>query len=308
VIGRGANERATPQLNDMQRSAMLDFWTVYEDHYEELQRELEKAASTDPVLQSVIHQVPQHVRDEQNRLSFELTRKALVDSEWEPWLENLQEQGGAYAAMGVSIPSWFRIVSDFRRLLRPSLRQVYANDRDRLAAAIEAMENFTDLALSEIATAYLHSREELIIQQQEAIRDLSTPVLQLRQGLLLLPIVGMMDSHRARQLTTQLLHSIRAQRAKIVVLDLTGVPTVDSAVANHLMQTVQAARLLGAKGIVTGLSAENAQTLVRLGASLSGLNTLGDLQDGIEEADRLLGYHLIRETGWVPPSNGTAGD
>ena len=78
------------------------------------------------------------------------------------------------------------------------------------------------------------------------------------------------------------------------MLDLTGVPAVDSAVANHLMQTVQAARLLGARGILTGLSAENAQTLARLGVDLSSLNTLGDLQDGIEEADRLLGYRMVR--------------
>jgi rsbT co-antagonist protein RsbR len=155
------------------------------------------------------------------------------------------------------------------------------------------MEAFADVALFEIARAYLSSREQLIRRHQQAILEISTPVLQIRPGLLILPLIGMIDSQRARNLTDQLLLNIRARRAKIVVLDLTGVPAVDSAVANHLMQTVQAARLLGARGIVTGLSAENAQTLVRLGVNLGGLTTLGDLEDGIKLAERYLGYRLV---------------
>ena len=137
--------------------------------------------------------------------------------------------------------------------------------------------------------------ERTIRDQAEAIRKLSTPVLQVRDGLLAIPIIGQIDSYRARQLTEQMLERIRASRAKVVVLDITGVPIVDSAVANHLVQTVQAARLLGARVIVTGVSADNAQTLVRIGVDLSRLHTTGDLQSGIREANRLLGRGL----GWV---------
>jgi rsbT co-antagonist protein RsbR len=103
------------------------------------------------------------------------------------------------------------------------------------------------------------------------------------------------DSHRASQLTQQLLQRIRTDRAKVVVMDITGVPTVDSAVANHLIQAVQASRLMGATVIVTGLSAEVSQTLVRLGVDLSKVQTVGDLQEGIEEADQLLGYERLRK-------------
>jgi len=91
-----------------------------------------------------------------------------------------------------------------------------------------------------------------------------------------------------------LLRAIRANRAKVVVVDITGVGAVDSKVANHLVQTVAASRLMGATVIITGLSAEVAQTLVTLGVDLAKLNTVGDLQGGLEEAERLLGYEVVQ--------------
>ena len=115
-------------------------------------------------------------------------------------------------------------------------------------------------------------------------------MLQVRERLLILPIIGVLDGQRARQLTEQLLRGIRANRAKVVVIDITGVPTIDSTVANHLVQTVDASRLMGASVIITGLSPEIAQTLVTLGVELGKVNAVGDLQGGIEEAERLLGY------------------
>ena len=98
---------------------------------------------------------------------------------------------------------------------------------------------------------------------------------------------------RARQLTEQLLRGIRTNRAKVVVIDITGVPVMDANVANHLVQTVEATRLLGATVIITGLSPEIAQTLVTIGVDLGKMNTVGDLQGGIEEAERLLGYKVV---------------
>jgi len=115
----------------------------------------------------------------------------------------------------------------------------------------------------------------------------------VRERLLILPIIGIIDPQRARQLTEQLLRGIRVNRAKVVVIDITGVPAMDASVANHLVQTVEASRLLGATVIVTGLSAEIAQTLVNIGVDLGKMNTVGDLQGGIEEAERLLGYKVL---------------
>ena len=151
-----------------------------------------------------------------------------------------------------------------------------------------ALKKVAFFDLSMLVDAMMTDREQTILRQQEAIRELSTPVLQVRERLLILPIIGLLDSHRAKQLTDGLLQAIRAHRAKVVVMDLTGVSMVDSKVANHLIQTVAAARLMGATVIVTGLSADVAQSLVTLGVDLSGLDTMGDLQGGIEEAERIL--------------------
>jgi rsbT co-antagonist protein RsbR len=151
---------------------------------------------------------------------------------------------------------------------------------------------FFDIAITMDVLSF--ERERVIRQQQEAIRELSTPVLQIRDRLLLLPIIGLIDTHRARLITESLLHSIRANRAKVVVMDVTGVATIDSKVADHLLQTVSAARLMGAVVIVTGLSSDVAQSLVGLGIDVAKFNTVGDLQGGLVEAEHLLGYRVVR--------------
>jgi rsbT co-antagonist protein RsbR len=153
---------------------------------------------------------------------------------------------------------------------------------------------FFDIGL--IIDILVAERERTISAQQEAIRELSTPALQLREHLLILPIIGVVDSVRARQLTDNMLQAIRVNRAKVVVMDITGVAAVDSKVANHLIQTIAAARLMGAKVIVTGLSANVAQSLVSLGIDLGTVETVGDLQGGLELAERNLGYKVVRQS------------
>jgi rsbT co-antagonist protein RsbR len=151
---------------------------------------------------------------------------------------------------------------------------------------------FFDIAI--IVDTLIAERQRTISVQQEAIRELSTPILQLRDGLLILPVIGVIDTQRARQLTNALLEAVRSRRARVVVMDVTGVAAVDTKVANHLIQTMSAARLMGAAVIVTGLSAEVAQTLVMLGVDLDEFDTIGDLEGGIDRAERLLGYSVVR--------------
>jgi rsbT co-antagonist protein RsbR len=149
---------------------------------------------------------------------------------------------------------------------------------------------FFDIAL--IIDVLIFERERLIRRQEEAIRELSTPVLQVRQGLLMIPVIGLIDSYRASLITEGMLRAIRKTRARVVVMDVTGVATIDSRVANHILQTVTAARLMGAQIIVTGLSSDVAQSLAALGIELSKLITVADLQGGLERAERLLGYRV----------------
>jgi rsbT co-antagonist protein RsbR len=195
---------------------------------------------------------------------------------------------------GVETDEVLGIVLLLRDVLARSLFSKYQSDFTLLNRVLDAYEPAANRIANTVGVNFVQERERIIRQQQEAIRELSTPVLQVRERLLILPIIGVLDSQRARQLTEQLLRGIRANRAKVVVIDITGVPTIDSTVANHLVQTVEASRLMGANVIITGLSSEIAQTLVTIGVDLSKVNAVGDLQGGIEEAERLLGYEVIR--------------
>src|SRR5467141_1438019 len=195
---------------------------------------------------------------------------------------------------GVETDEVVGIVLLLRDVLARSLFAKYQTDFQLLNRILDAYEPAANRIASTVGVGFVQERERIIRQQQEAIRELSTPVLQVRDRLLILPIIGVIDPQRARQLTEQLLRGIRNNRAKVVVIDITGVPSVDSTVANHLVQTVDASRLMGATVSVTGLSSEIAQTLVTIGVDLTKMKTVGDLQGGIEEAERLLGYKVSR--------------
>ncbi|HEY3631410.1 MAG TPA: STAS domain-containing protein [Jatrophihabitantaceae bacterium] len=195
---------------------------------------------------------------------------------------------------GVETDEVLGIVLLLRDVLARSLFEKYQSDGGLLNRLLDAYEPAANRIAATVGVSFVQERERVIRQQQEAIRELSTPVLQVRERLLILPIIGVLDGQRARQLTEQLLRAIRSNRAKVVVIDITGVPEIDSTVANHLVQTVDASGLMGASVIITGLSSEIALTLVTIGVDLSKMNAVGDLQGGIEEAERLLGYEVSR--------------
>jgi rsbT co-antagonist protein RsbR len=194
---------------------------------------------------------------------------------------------------GVETDEVVGIVLLLRDVLARSLFGKYQHNLNKLNRVLDAYEPAANRIANTVAVGFVQERERVISQQQEAIRELSTPVLQVRERLLILPIIGIMDPHRARQLTEQLLRGIRTNRARVVVIDITGVAAMDAAVANHLVQTVEASRLLGADVIVTGLSPEIAQTLVNIGVDLGKMKTMGDLQGGIEVAEQSLGYKVV---------------
>lgn len=191
---------------------------------------------------------------------------------------------------GVETHEVLGIVLLLRDVLARSLFVNYQHDTKLLNPILDAYEPAANSIAVTVGVSFVEERERVIREQQEAIRELSTPVLQVRDRLLILPIIGVLDTQRARQLTEQLLAAIQSQRAKVVVIDITGVATIDLGVANHLVQTVEAARLMGASAIITGLSSKIAQTVVDLGVDLTMMRTVGDLEGGLEEAERLLGY------------------
>ena len=196
--------------------------------------------------------------------------------------------GAVHEEIGLDVKWYLGAYSRYLRIVAERIFQAFGDDRMAALRAYLSLEKLVFLDIGLAVDTYIHQRERTIVAQEAAIRELSTPVLRVREGMLILPIIGLIDGQRARQLTQQLLRAIRETRARVVVVDVTGVPTIDTHVANHLVQAVDASRLMGAVAIVSGLSAEVAQTLVALGLDLRKLNTVGDLQGGIEEADRLL--------------------
>jgi rsbT co-antagonist protein RsbR len=209
----------------------------------------------------------------------------------EAYAKNLSER---IIPRGVETHEVLGVVLLLRDVLARSLFEKYQQDARLLNRVLDAYEPAANRIAVTVGVSFVQERERVIRQQQLAIRELSTPVLKVRDQLLILPIIGALDTGRARQLTEQLLHGIRENRAKVVVIDITGVPTIDMPVAEHLVQAVRASGLMGARVIITGLSAEIAQTLVNLGVDLSMMQSVGDLQGGIEEAERQLSYAVTR--------------
>jgi rsbT co-antagonist protein RsbR len=189
---------------------------------------------------------------------------------------------------GVETDEVLGIVLLLRDVLARSLFVNYQHDAELLHRILDSYEPAANSIAVTVGVSFVQERERVIREQQESIRELSTPVLQVRDRLLILPIIGVLDPARARQLTEQLLAGIRDNRARVVVIDVTGVATMDVTVANHLVQAVEASRLMGASAILTGVSSRIAQTLVDLGVDLGGMHTVGDLQGGLEQAERLL--------------------
>lgn len=196
-----------------------------------------------------------------------------------------------YGRVGLEIKVF---LGAFHHLIYNIGRVIFA-EATSASEALEAFSSLEKVCFLDIGVqidVLVHERERTIRRQSEAIRELSTPVLQIRDRLLLLPVIGVIDTHRAQLVTEGLLKAIRDSRAKVAVVDVTGVATIDSKVANHLVQTVTAAKLMGATVLVTGVSAEVAQSLVALGIDLAPFTTVGDLQGGVEDAERILGYRV----------------
>jgi rsbT co-antagonist protein RsbR len=146
-------------------------------------------------------------------------------------------------------------------------------------------------SLSQLRKAHKELEKRATVQA-EAILELSTPVIHLADRVLLLPLIGVIDTQRAQQVMDNLLHRIAETSASVVLVDITGVPVIDTYVAEHLLKAATASRLLGAEVIFTGVNPHAAQTITKLGIDLSGLVTKGSLRDGLITAFRMLGIQL----------------
>lgn len=266
------------------------YWEYFEPRLDEVNEKLRQSLLELPEWAPIIRAIPPSQLEKQNEQSRVRQRAAAVDGNWAPYLEDLRQQGMSYAQMGVSFVAWYDIIAIYRDLVRQTLSGLAKTDIDRATLIHNGMNRMIDIAMGHLGEAYLAAKEKIIAEQQAAIRELSLPVLQVRDHLLIVPLVGLIDSARARQLIETLLGAIRDKRAHGVVIDVTGVPVVDTSIANTLVQACDAARLMGAQVVITGVSPEMAQTLVGLGARIPADETLVDLQEGIDYIEQQLGY------------------
>jgi rsbT co-antagonist protein RsbR len=282
-----------PQVTAAMAEGLKAYWAVQESHEQEITEATVAAAGRIPEFAPILRAMSKETLAAQNAAGRERSRRAFLHNEWEPYLVELHKQGETYARMGVSFNAWIELIRVFKDFVTPLIVADLRADTTRLLSALGGMNELLYLSIEVIGEAYLTAKEGVIRAQEEAIRELSTPVLRVRERVLIVPVVGIVDTQRARQITENMLRAVKDHRARVVVMDITGVPVVDSKVAGHLLQSVEAARLMGTEVLITGLSPEIAQTLVTLGAVLTDVKTYGDLQDGMEKADAILGLEVV---------------
>jgi rsbT co-antagonist protein RsbR len=200
-------------------------------------------------------------------------------SDWSAVREFLVRVSRSRAQQGFSPSETATFVLSLKQPLFTLVREELSKDAQALADEVWAATDLLDkLALLTVET-YVRSREELIQRQQREMMELSTPVVQLWKDILALPLIGTLDSERTQVVMESLLQKIVETGASIAIIDITGVPTVDTLVAQHLLKTVAAARLMGADCIISGIRPQIAQTIVHLGVNLSDVTTKASLAD-----------------------------
>ena len=207
------------------------------------------------------------------------------------YVEDRLRVGAAHERIGLS-PKWY--LGAYRQYLHLIHEALFAELKDETAIR-EAFASIQRIVWFDVALAidtYIAANLDALGRHQAAIRELSTPVIRVYEKILLLPLVGAIDSHRAHQVMESVLVHIVEAQAKCIIIDIAGVPVVDTRVADHLLKTTAAVRLLGAQTILTGITAQVARTMVQLGVDVSAMHTVSRLSDGIELALGLVGKEI----------------
>jgi len=213
---------------------------------------------------------------------------------WARTREVLEALSQARAAQGASAGDTARFVLALKKPLFAGLQERMAADPKALFETIWAVSTLMDQLAQWTADTFQRSREEVIVRQQEELLELSTPVVKLWDGVLAVPMIGTLDSSRTQLVMESLLQRIVETGSELAIIDITGVPTVDTLVAQHLLKTVTAIRLMGADCIISGVRPQIAQTIVHLGIDLQGITTKASLADALSLALKKLGYVVSR--------------
>ena len=213
---------------------------------------------------------------------------------WEPTLEVLDELARSRGRMGFSPTETASFVLSLKEPLADWLRKD-GTDHVRQFDETWQVSNLLDKLALHTTETFQQSREELIARQQEDMLELSTPVVKIWDGIVALPLIGTLDSARTGVVMESLLQRIVETGSEIAIIDITGVPTVDTLVAQHLLKTVAAARLMGADCIISGIRPQIAQTMVHLAIDLSTVTTKASMAEALRTALTRTGHRVVRE-------------
>ena len=230
----------------------------------------------------------------QEAVSADADLRQFEESSWKPIRSILAALSQSRAAQGTSAGDTSHFVLSIKKPLFAGLQQHLVADPKRAFDSAWIASTLIDKLAQFTATTFQRSREEVIQRQQQELLELSTPVVKLWDGVLAVPMIGTLDSSRTQLVMESLLTRIVETGAELAIIDITGVPTVDTLVAQHLLKTVTAIRLMGADCIISGIRPQIAQTIVHLGIDLQGVTTKATLADALQLAMKKAGFTVTR--------------
>ena len=214
---------------------------------------------------------------------------------WQPVRDYLDEISRSRVQQGFNSEQTARFIFSFKKPLFARLRAELGQDAGTLADETWAASELIDRLGMHTVKSFQKTREDVIHRQQQELLELSTPVVKLWEGVLALPMIGTLDSARTQVVMESLLQRIVDTGSEIAIIDITGVPTVDTLVAQHLLKTVTAIRLMGADCIISGVRPQIAQTIVHLGVDLQGVTTKATLADALSLALKRSGFVVSKK-------------
>jgi rsbT co-antagonist protein RsbR len=291
-----ANSTLIPEILEKNQEKILNEWISEQTTTVPRQRNLMK----EPELRQQCTDLLAHL--------MSATRTGRVDNfqgpEWDPLKHLLAEISRSRAIQGFTPSETATFVLSIKKPLFSRIQESVGNKAEVLAQEMWVASELVDKLGLYTSESYLKAREGVIMRQQTEMLELSTPVVKLWEGVLALPLIGTLDSSRTQVVMETLLEKIVETGSTVAIIDITGVPTVDTLVAQHLIKTITAARLMGADCIISGIRPQIAQTIVHLGVALGDVCTKANLADAFAMALRRLGVSVVRNTGAAEAGRG----